>query len=84
MRKKTENTCILFKGYTEDGKLQVIKRMMNRELHTGAFIKIYAKGMQGKGWAEIPKESIPQKSVGKNRKTIKRSDSFAPFFSALK
>ncbi len=45
--------------------------MMNRELHTGAFIKIYAKGMQGKGWAEIPKESIPQKSVGKNRKTIK-------------
>ncbi len=67
-----------FKGYTEDGKLQVIKRMMNRELHTGAFIKIYAKGMQGKGWAEIPKESIPQKALEKIE-NHKRSDSFAPF-----
>lgn len=59
-----------FKGYTEDGKLQVIKRMMNRELHKGAFIKIYAKGMQGKGWAEIERIHSA-KSVGKNRKTIK-------------
>ena len=71
-----------FKGYTEDGKLQVVKRMMNRELHTGAFIKIYAKGMQGKGWAEIPKESIPQKRW-KNRKTIKGA-THSLLFSALK
>jgi uncharacterized protein YxeA len=42
--------------------------MVNRELHTGAFIKIYAKGMQGKGWAEVPKESIPQKALEKIEK----------------
>ena len=57
-----------FKGYTEDGKLQVIKRMMNRELHTGAFIKIYAKGMQGKGWAEIPKRINSAKALEKIEK----------------
>ncbi|PER35228.1 hypothetical protein CN485_07375 [Bacillus cereus] len=67
--KKDDEYLYTFKGYTEDGKLQVIKRMVNRELHTGAFIKIYAKGMQGKGWAEIPKESIPQKALQKIEKT---------------
>ena len=36
---------------------------MNRQLHSGAFIKIYAKGMQGKGWAEISKEEIPEKAL---------------------
>lgn len=66
--KKDGEYLYTFKGYTEDGKLQVVKRMMNRELHTGAFIKIYAKGMQGKGWAEIPKESIPQKALEKIEK----------------
>ena len=34
--KKDGEYLYTFKGYTEDGKLQVIKRMMNRELHTGA------------------------------------------------
>ena len=67
MRKKKTEYLYTFKGYTEDGKLQVVKRMMNRELHTGAFIKIYAKGMQGKGWAEIERINSA-KSVGKNRK----------------
>ncbi|MED1595703.1 MULTISPECIES: YxeA family protein [Bacillus] len=52
-----------FKGYTEDGKQQTIKKIMNRQLNSGAFIKIYAKGMQGKGWAEISKEEIPEKAL---------------------
>ena len=56
--------------------------MVNRELHAGAFIKIYAKGMQGKGWAEITKESIPQKRC-KNRKTIKGA-THSLLFSTLK
>ena len=71
-----------FKGYTEDGKLQVIKRMMNRELHTGAFIKIYAKGMQGKDGLKSRKNQF-RKSVGKNRKTIKGA-THSLLFSALK
>ncbi|RWS40967.1 YxeA family protein [Bacillus mycoides] len=66
--KKDDEYLYTFKGYTENGKQQVIKKMVNRELHAGAFIKIYAKGMQGKGWAEIPKESIPQKALQKIEK----------------
>ncbi len=66
--KKDGEYLYTFKGYTEDGKQQIIKRMVNRELHAGAFIKIYAKGMQGKGWAEITKESIPQKALQKIEK----------------
>ncbi|KFM98679.1 YxeA family protein [Bacillus clarus] len=66
--KKDDEYLYTFKGYTEDGKQQVIKKMVNRELHAGAFIKIYAKGMQGKGWAEVPKESIPEKALQKIEK----------------
>ncbi|MEH7455836.1 hypothetical protein CON65_06390 [Bacillus pseudomycoides] len=61
--KKDDEYLYTFKGYTEDGKPQVIKKMVNRQLHTGTFIKIYAKGMQGKSWAEISKEEVPEKAL---------------------
>ena len=70
-----------FKGYTEDGKLQVIKRMMNRELHTGAFIKFMQKVCKEKDGLKS-KESIPQKRW-KNRKTIKGA-THSLLFSTLK
>ncbi len=57
------------KGYTEDGKQQTIKKMVNRQLHSGDFIKIYAKGMQGKGWAEVSKDEIPEKALEQLQKT---------------
>lgn len=43
--------------------------MINRKLHPGAFIKIYAKGTQGKGWAEVSKENIPEKALKKLQKS---------------
>ncbi|WP_459502879.1 YxeA family protein [Bacillus sp. C1] len=51
------------KGYTETGKQQTIKKMVNRSLQSGTFIKIYAKGMKGQSFAEIPKEAIPEKAL---------------------
>ncbi len=47
----------------------MIKKMVNRQLQEGTFIKIYAKGIQGKGWAEVPKESIPPKALQKIEKS---------------
>ncbi|MEN1938080.1 YxeA family protein [Paenibacillus sp. 102] len=67
--KKDDEYLYTLKGYTQEGKQQIIKKMVNRQLHPGAFVKIYAKGMQGKGWAEIPKESIPEKALQKIQKT---------------
>ncbi|PEY34008.1 hypothetical protein CN354_18455 [Bacillus cereus] len=61
--KKDDEYLYTLKGYTEDGKQQTIKKMVNRQLHSGAFIKIYAKGTQGKGWAEVSKEEIPEKAL---------------------
>ncbi|MGI2748553.1 YxeA family protein [Bacillus cytotoxicus] len=67
--KKDNEYLYTLKGYTEDGKQQIIKKMVNRQLQEGAFIKIYAKGIQGKGWAEVPKESIPPKALQKIEKS---------------
>ncbi|MBC6971656.1 YxeA family protein [Bacillus sp. Xin] len=61
--KKDDEYLYTLKGYTEDGKKQVIKKMVNRQLPSGVFVKIYAKGMQGKSFAEIPKEAIPEKAL---------------------
>ncbi|WIY61251.1 YxeA family protein [Bacillus arachidis] len=55
-------------GYSENGKQQTIKKMVNHQLHSGDFIKIYAKGMQGKGWAEVSKEEIPERALKKLQK----------------
>ncbi|MDM5157481.1 YxeA family protein [Bacillus sp. DX1.1] len=67
--KKDDEYLYTFTGYSEDGKQQIIRKMINRKLHPGAFIKIYAKGTQGKGWAEVSKENIPEKALKKLQKS---------------
>lgn len=47
-------------GYDASGKKQQIKTEIDKKLHPGAFIKIYAAGAKGKGWVEVTKEEVPE------------------------
>ncbi|MCP1126183.1 YxeA family protein [Bacillus sp. 3103sda1] len=57
-----------FTAYDRDGNEQVVKKMINRELCQGVYLKVYAKGSQGKGWAELRENEVPTKVLEKLKK----------------
>lgn len=66
--KKGDNYLYMFNAYDEQGDQQVVKKLVDRELREGAYLKIYAKGMQGKGWGEVKTEEVPAKALEKLKK----------------
>lgn len=66
--KKGDKYLYTFTAYDRDGNEQVVKKMINRELHQGVYLKIYAKGSQGKGWAELRENEVPAKVLKKLKK----------------
>ncbi|MCH1627461.1 YxeA family protein [Fredinandcohnia quinoae] len=54
-----------FTGYAEDGQKQEIVRVIDRELRSDAYLRMYAEGSLGKFWEEVQKDEIPEKALSK-------------------
>jgi uncharacterized protein (TIGR01655 family) len=54
-----------FTGYAEDGKKQEIVRVIDKELRSDAYLRIYAEGSLGKYWEEVQEDEIPAKALSK-------------------
>ncbi|MGL9741979.1 YxeA family protein [Enterococcus sp. DIV1368c] len=63
--KKGKDYLYTFEGYDEDGNQQTVKKLVDHELKQGRYLKIYAKGMQGKGWSEVSEKEVPTKALQK-------------------
>ncbi|WYJ81162.1 hypothetical protein DOK79_002746 [Enterococcus sp. DIV1094] len=63
--KKGNDYLYTFDGYDEAGNQQTVKKMVDRELQQDKYLKIDAKGLQGKGWSEIPENEVPAKALEK-------------------
>ena len=63
--KKGKDYLYTFEGYDEDGNQQTVKKLVDHELKQGRYLKIYAKGMQGKGWSEVAENEVPTKALQK-------------------
>ena len=66
--KKGDQYLYAFTAYDKEGNKQVVKKMINRELRRGEYLKIYAKGSQGKGWAEARENEVPANVLEKLKK----------------
>ncbi|WP_020059762.1 YxeA family protein [Bacillus sp. 123MFChir2] len=66
--KKGDWYLYAFTAYDGEGNKQVVKKMINRELRRGEYLKIYAKGSQGQGWAELQENEVPTNVLEKLRK----------------
>ncbi|MEI4801060.1 YxeA family protein [Bacillus sp. NPDC077411] len=66
--KKGDQYLYAFTAYDREGNKQVVKKMINRELRRGEYLKIYAKGSQAKGWAEARENEVPVKVLEKLKK----------------
>lgn len=63
--KKGKDYLYTFEGDDEDGNQQTVKKLVDHELKQGRYLKIYAKGMQGKGWSEVSEKEVPTKVLQK-------------------
>ncbi|MGG2017373.1 YxeA family protein [Bacillus sp. S10(2024)] len=66
--KKGDSYLYAFTAYDREGNKQVVKKMINRELRHGEYLKIYAKGSQGQGWAELRENEVPTNVLEKLKK----------------
>ncbi|MGW7977572.1 YxeA family protein [Staphylococcus xylosus] len=63
--KKGDKYLYTFDGYDKKGDKQIIRKLIDKKLKKQAYIKIYAKGSQGKGWMEIKEKEVPKVSLKK-------------------
>lgn len=59
IRENSEKYEHNFTGYNTDGKKQDITIHVTKDLRQGAYLKVTAKGQNGKSWMEVQPEEIP-------------------------
>ena len=63
--KNSESFEYKFKGYNKDGKEQDITIEVSKKLRQGAYLKVISKGENGKSWAEVQPNDIPNSAKSK-------------------
>ncbi|MCH1626430.1 YxeA family protein [Ferdinandcohnia quinoae] len=61
IRKNKESYEYQFIGYNVEGKKQEVTIKVTKDLRIGAYLKITAKGQNGKSWTEVQPDEIPEK-----------------------
>ncbi|WP_068793843.1 YxeA family protein [Brevibacillus laterosporus] len=51
-----------FIGYDDEGQQNTFIMIASKNLRKGAYLEVYAKGLNGKGWTEITPAGIPEKA----------------------
>ncbi|MDN9010137.1 YxeA family protein [Brevibacillus laterosporus] len=49
-------------GYDEEGQQNTFIMIASKNLRKGAYLEVYAKGLNGKGWTEVTPAGIPEKA----------------------
>ncbi|QDX94191.1 YxeA family protein [Brevibacillus laterosporus] len=62
--KQLNNTQWEYKliGYDDKGEKNTFIMIASKSLRKGAYLEVYAKGLNGKGWTEVTPAGIPEKA----------------------
>ncbi|WP_182477385.1 YxeA family protein [Staphylococcus succinus] len=64
-KKRGNKYLYTFNGYDKKGDKQVVRKLIDKKLKKPAYLKIYAKGSQGKGWMQVKEEEVPKVPLNK-------------------
>ncbi|ATO51626.1 hypothetical protein BrL25_22540 [Brevibacillus laterosporus DSM 25] len=51
-----------FVGYDDQGEQNTFIMIASKNLRKGAYLEVYAKGLNGKGWTEVTPAGVPEKA----------------------